>query len=60
LESAVRYGCDRRGELAIINASRSVLYASQGDDFAAAARAGALTLKDEINRYRREFFRKRL
>lgn len=60
LESAVRYGCDRRGELAVINASRSVLYASHGDDFAAAARAGALTLKDEINRYRRGFFRKRL
>jgi orotidine-5'-phosphate decarboxylase len=56
LRLAVRYGCDRKGELAIINASRSILYASHGDDFAAAARAAALAMRDEINRYRKEFF----
>jgi orotidine-5'-phosphate decarboxylase len=60
VKSAIRFGCDHRGELAIINASRSILYASPGDDYADAARAGAITLRDEINRYRREFFRKRL
>ena len=37
----------------IDNASRSVLYASNGDDFADAARAAAQTLRDEINRLRR-------
>ena len=56
LKSAVRYGCDRNGDLAVINASRSVLYASAGDDFAPAARTAALTMRDEINRYREKYF----
>ena len=36
----------------VINAGRSVLYASAGLDFAAAARAEAARLRDEINGYR--------
>ena len=52
LKSAVRYGCDRRGELAIINASRSIIYASGGEDFAEAARAAALSMREQINTYR--------
>ena len=36
----------------IINSSRAILYASNGDDFAEAARAEALALKNEINLYR--------
>ncbi len=56
LKSAVRYGCDRRGEMAVINASRSILYASRGDDFADAARREAITLRDQINAIRHEFF----
>jgi orotidine-5'-phosphate decarboxylase len=56
LRSAVRYGCDRHGELAVVNASRSVIFASPGDDFADASRSAALNLRDEINRYREHFF----
>lgn len=56
LRAAVRYGCDRKGELAIINASRSVIFASSGDDFAGAARAAAAKLRDEINKYRDTYF----
>lgn len=56
LMSAVRYGCDSSGEMALVNASRSILYASGGEDFARAARAEALKLRDAINRYREEFF----
>jgi orotidine-5'-phosphate decarboxylase len=56
LKSAVRYGCNRDGLLALINASRSVLYASGGEDFADAARREAMRLRDEINRYREAFF----
>jgi orotidine-5'-phosphate decarboxylase len=56
LKSAVRYGCSRNGLLALINASRSVLYASGGEDFAEAARREATRLRDEINRYRAAFF----
>jgi orotidine-5'-phosphate decarboxylase len=40
---------DRHGERAIINASRSILYASADDDFAEAARGEALRLRDAIN-----------
>ena len=37
----------------IINSSRGILYASQGHDFAEAARANLVELRNEINRYRR-------
>jgi orotidine-5'-phosphate decarboxylase len=33
----------------IVNSSRAVLYASAGDDFAAAARAAAIRARDELN-----------
>jgi orotidine-5'-phosphate decarboxylase len=36
----------------LISASRGVTYASKGPDFAQAARAAALRLRDEINRER--------
>ncbi len=56
LESAVRFGCDAGGDLAIINASRSILFASSGKDFAAAARNEALQLRNQIQIYRKRFF----
>ncbi len=36
----------------IINSSRAILYASQGDDFAQKARFAALRTRDEINKAR--------
>ncbi|HUN66051.1 MAG TPA: orotidine-5'-phosphate decarboxylase [Bacteroidota bacterium] len=56
LEAAVRYGCTADGDLAVINAGRSIIYASRGDDFADRARAEALKLRDQINRYREKYF----
>ncbi len=53
LEASVRAGMDRRGAGMLISASRSVLYASAGEDFANAARAEALRLRDAINTARR-------
>ncbi|OGU43714.1 MAG: orotidine 5'-phosphate decarboxylase [Ignavibacteria bacterium GWC2_56_12] len=50
LEAVVRYGCSREGDLAVINASRSILYASSGDDFAKAARMEALRLRDAMEK----------
>jgi orotidine-5'-phosphate decarboxylase len=47
--SAVGYGVDARGERAIINVSRQVLYASNEKDFALAARAVADKLRQQIN-----------
>ena len=48
LEASVRNGVDSHGRLAIINASRQVLYASRGRDFADAARRQALALRDAM------------
>ena len=56
IESAVRYGCDANGYLAVINASRSIIYASNGENFAEAARAEAIKLREEINYWRGRFF----
>jgi orotidine-5'-phosphate decarboxylase len=48
LDDAVRAGIDARGRGLLISASRGVTYASKGADFAAAARAAATKLRDEI------------
>lgn len=52
LAAAVRYGVDCNGELAVINSSRQVLYASRGRDFAEAARDTARRLVEDINHVR--------
>ncbi len=52
IEATVRAGKDSRGWGMIINASRSIIFASRGSDFAAAAREAAARLRTEINRYR--------
>lgn len=48
LEAAVRAGINARGRGLLVSASRGVTYASKGADFAAAARAAATKLRDEI------------
>jgi orotidine-5'-phosphate decarboxylase len=50
--TTVKFGCSQRGDKAIINSSRQVLYASKGSDFAEAARKAAVSLRAEINKYR--------
>ena len=49
LAAAVRNGVDRGGRRAIINASRSIIYAAAGPDYAQAARRAATDLRDAIN-----------
>lgn len=56
LKNVVRFGCDKNGELAIVNASRSILYASKKDDFAGAARLEAGRLRDAMNSVREKYF----
>jgi len=51
LASAVRYGVDSKGERAIINSSRQIIYASREKDFAEAARHAASELRDQINHH---------
>jgi len=52
LSSAVGYGVDTRGEKAIINVSRQILYASRGKDFAQAARNVTERIRNQINDHR--------
>jgi orotidine-5'-phosphate decarboxylase len=52
LEPTVKFGIDEKGERAIINSSRGIIYASPKEDFAEAARSEALKLRDKINLYR--------
>ncbi|MBN2414397.1 orotidine-5'-phosphate decarboxylase [bacterium] len=52
LEAAVREGTDTRGEAAVINSSRGIIYASSGDDFADAARRETEKLREAVNRVR--------
>lgn len=49
LEEVLKSGLDRRGEGLWINASRSIIYASNGPDFAEAASAEAQRLCTQIN-----------
>ena len=52
VEQVVRAGTTASGEGLVVSSSRGILYASAGDDFAQAARAATLSLKETINRYR--------
>lgn len=52
LASAVSFGVDARGEKAIINVSRQILYTSKEKDFAQAARKVAEQIRNQISEYR--------
>jgi len=54
IEAAVKNGQDKSGAGLIINSSRGIIYASDGPDFAKAARAEAEKLRNEINKYRNQ------
>ncbi len=50
LESSVMEGTDERGEMAIFNSSRAILYASYREDFAQKAREETMRLKASIQK----------
>jgi orotidine-5'-phosphate decarboxylase len=52
IAACVRGGQTAGGTGMLINSSRAILYASAGEDFAAAAAAVARRTRDDINRYR--------
>ena len=52
LQFSVKNGVTKKGERAIINTSRSIIYASDREDYARSAKLFARRLKDEINSYR--------
>ncbi len=53
VEQAVKRGQTPDGAGLIVSSSRAILYASSGADFAAAARAASLSMRDAVNRARR-------
>ncbi|HEV2167103.1 MAG TPA: orotidine-5'-phosphate decarboxylase, partial [Thermoplasmata archaeon] len=55
LSTSVREGVDHRGRALLVNSSRSILYASDGPDWAEAAGAEARRLKEQINQLRSGF-----
>lgn len=52
VEQTLKAGLTTRRDGLIISSSREIIFASDGPDFAEAARQKAITLRDEINRYR--------
>ncbi|HWC28444.1 MAG TPA: orotidine-5'-phosphate decarboxylase [Dehalococcoidia bacterium] len=52
LQEAVEAGLDAQRKGIIVNASRSVIYASRDRDYGLAARSAAAQLREHINRYR--------
>lgn len=52
VEKTVKAGVNKKGEMAIINSSRGIIYKSSDDDFDDKARNAALSLRNEINKYR--------
>jgi len=52
IEATVKAGKTLGGTGLMINSSRAILYAGQGEDYADAARQAALETRDAINRYR--------
>lgn len=53
IKATVEAGQTNVGTGLIINSSRAILYAGQGEDYAAAARQAAQATRDAINRYRK-------
>jgi orotidine-5'-phosphate decarboxylase len=52
VEKVLNNGTTADGNGLIINSSRGIIYASNGDDFAAASREATMKLRDTINSYR--------
>jgi len=52
IEKTVKYGTNKKGDMAIINSSRGIIFAGDDEDFAETSRNKALVLKREINKYR--------
>ncbi len=52
VEAVVRNGRSADGTGLLVSSSRAILYASSGEDYAAAARAEAIRMRDAINAFR--------
>lgn len=53
VEAVMRAGMDKNSQGLIMSSSREILYSSNSEDFANAAREKAIATRDEINKFRR-------
>lgn len=53
-ESTIKYGTNKKGQMAIINSSRGIIYAGSDENFQEKSRDEALSLRDKINQIRTE------
>jgi orotidine-5'-phosphate decarboxylase len=51
VKQTIQYGTNSKGEMAIINSSRAVIYAADNQDFADKSREKTMQLNNEINKY---------
>lgn len=51
VQQTIQYGTNSKGEMAIINSSRAILYASDTQEFAEVSRKKTIQLNQEINKY---------
>jgi orotidine-5'-phosphate decarboxylase len=52
VEKTIKNGTNSKGELAVINSSRGIIFAGDDEDFATVSLKKAISLRDEINKYR--------
>lgn len=52
VEKTVKNGLNSQGKGIIVNSSRGIIYASQNENFAEAAKIAAIELRDQVNQYR--------
>lgn len=57
IETLVRYGCNKKGELAILNCTLKNLSASSEDELMEKASKSALSYRKQINKFRDRYFR---
>ncbi len=52
VEKTIKNGTNSKGKMAVINSSRGIIFAGDDEDFATVSRKKAISLRDEINKYR--------
>jgi len=52
IEKTVKFGTNKKGNMAIINSSRGIIFAGKDKNFSERARTAALYLRDEIKKFR--------
>ena len=52
VEKTIKNGTNSKGKMAIINSSRGIIFAGDGEDFADISRKKTMSLRNEINRFR--------